>query len=57
MKHPQRRIVHKWDYEYPINLWERWPWWFRWPMAIAAILYFGGGLLIGLLGLLGLLHP
>lgn len=37
-----------WNYDHPICLWEEWPWWFRWPAAILAVLYFGGALLLPL---------
>jgi hypothetical protein len=42
-------MTHKWDYEHPINLWESMPFWIRWPVGVAAICYFGGGFLIGIL--------
>lgn len=32
-------MTHKWNYEDPTNLWEQWPWWLRWPAAVAAILW------------------
>lgn len=36
----RRRGTHRWDYVYPSNLWETWPWWFRWPVAVAVAVYF-----------------
>ena len=37
------KVTHRWDYEHPTCLWEQWPWWFRWPFAVAVSLYLGGG--------------
>lgn len=35
-----------WNYDHPIDLWESWPWWFRWPAGVALTIYFGGALLM-----------
>ncbi len=35
-----------WDYDKPDNLWESWPWWLRWPVAIAASLWLITALLL-----------
>lgn len=44
-------MTHRWNYEYPNNAWERMPWQIRWPVGLAMIIYFGGALLVGFLGL------
>jgi hypothetical protein len=47
-------MAHKWDYEYPCNVWESLPFWVRWPAAVLVILYFLGGLIAGTVGILRL---
>lgn len=45
MEERRLRGVHKWDYPYPGNMWETWPWWFRWPAAVVIAIYFLGGMI------------
>jgi hypothetical protein len=37
-------MTHRWDYENPRNQWERWPWWFRWPILALFGMYFGSAI-------------
>ena len=39
-------MTHKWNYRNPVNLWEKMPFWIRWPLAVLAIIYFGGAFLV-----------
>jgi hypothetical protein len=39
-----------WNYNRPTCLWEQLPWQIRWPVGVAATLYFGGGFAIGIVG-------
>lgn len=47
-------MKHRWDYEEPVNWWEAMPWWVRWPLVLALVVYFGGGLLAGTVALWGM---
>jgi len=38
-----------WNYDRPNCFWEEMPWFFRWPMAAFAVVYFGGAFLIPIL--------
>lgn len=51
MEERRLRGVHKWDYPYPCNMWESWPWWMRWPIAAAITLYFGGSIIAFTIGM------
>lgn len=46
--------THRWDYRYPGSTWEKMPFWIRWPLAVVFAIYFGGGLLAGIIGLMRL---